>query len=408
MKLSIATNFDPNLVHQAAQYNVHEFYGKLPSDIIGGGRSTYMLAPIRKSQFSKHVSLVRKHNMGFNYLLNASCLDNIETTKNGQKQIRQLLDWISDIDCTAVTVSNPLLLRMIKRTYPKLKVRISVFAGVDHLRKAKYWEDQGCDVICLDSLTINRDFQALASLRKNITCDLELLVNNNCLQSCPLSPTHMNLLSHSSQKNHKEGGFVIDHCILECSKMKLNEPVNYIRSDWIRPEDLKHYENLGYNRFKIVERNLPTEVMIKRIKSYSERKFEGNLLDLIQPYGHTSKTGKQKFNAHQFLWKLFFLLRPLKVNVFKIDLIRKLAQKKGMLGADQESMPNVYIDNRKLDGFLDRFLHQNCRNLDCNTCQYCHNIAKNSVQLNEQFRKECLHLHQQIDDNLETGGFWKW
>lgn len=57
----------------------------------------------------------KKNNIGFNYLLNASCLDNIETTKSGQKKIRDLLDWISISEINSVTVSNILLFKIIKK-----------------------------------------------------------------------------------------------------------------------------------------------------------------------------------------------------------------------------------------------------------------------------------------------------
>ncbi len=167
MKFSVATNFDAKLVRALSAFPVAEMYGKLASDIVGGGRSSYMLAPINRFKFASHVKDVRKQGMGFNYLLNASCLDNIETTKDGQKKIRKLLDWVSEIECTAVTATNPLIIRTIKKCYPALRVRVSVFAGVDHIRKAKYWEDLGVDVICLDSLTVNREFETLKSIRKH-------------------------------------------------------------------------------------------------------------------------------------------------------------------------------------------------------------------------------------------------
>jgi len=285
-------------------------------------------------------------------------------------------------------------------------VRISVFAGVDHLRKAKYWEDLGVDVICLDSLTVNREFDTLKSLRKGLSCELELLANNNCLQSCPLSPTHMNLLCHSSQSHHQQKGFVIDHCILECSKMKLQSAVNYIRSDWIRPEDLHCYEEIGYHRFKLVERNLPTELMLKRVQAYSERKYQGNLLDLIQPYGQKQEgKSKPQYNAHSLLWKLSFLFRPFKVKLTELGLLKKLGEKRGML-TPLEGPPPVYIDNQRLDHFIDRFLKLSCRDIDCDSCQYCHQFAQKSVQINPEYQQECLSLHKEIDKKLEHGDFW--
>lgn len=406
MRLSVAANFDDELIAGLENYPVAELYGKLPSDLVGGGRSSYMLAPLSRRALMRHVALARKRGIGFNYLLNAACLDNMETTRRGQRGIRRLLDWISEIGVTAVTVSNPLLLRTIKAGYPHLKVRVSVFAGVDHLRKARYWEDIGADVICLDSLTVNREFRTLRLLRRSLSCDLELLVNNSCMQSCSLSQTHMNLLAHSSQSKHANGGFVIDHCILECSRLKMAEPVNFIRADWIRPEDLHHYEAIGIDRFKLVERNLPTSIMLNRVRAYSERRYDGNLIDLVQPFGHGgSERGRNEKGLREAWWTLSFMLRPFKVRLSKLRAIGKLVRRKGML-APLSGEPPVVIDNRRLDGFIDRFLRQGCRDLPCDECRYCHEYADRAVRVDPAYREDCLRLHDTIDKDLKSGALW--
>lgn len=398
---SVATNFCDDLILGLKDYPVKELYGKLNSDIIGGGRSSYLMTKVSKHKLTQHVQLAKKNNIGFNYLLNASCLDNLETTKFGQKKIRALLDWICESNITSVTVSNILLFKIIKKNYPSLKVRVSVFNGIDHLQKAKFWDELGADTICLDSLTINREFHTLKILKNNLKCNLELLVNNNCLQSCALSSCHMNLLAHSSQKHHQSGGFVIDHCALDCAKAKLKDEVNYLKSDWIRPEDIHFYEELGFTSFKIVERNLPTELMVKRVKAYSQRYFDGNLLDLIQPYGQQSKKQNFKEKIKDKL-KFLFLLNPFKVNLTKLTYLVELAKKRGMI-APCTGTPPIYIDNRSLDGFIDRFRATGCRNVNCLTCKHCDEFAKKSIRVDEKYRLECLNLHEKVDDLLTSG-----
>ncbi|MFN8370686.1 MAG: U32 family peptidase [Bacteriovoracaceae bacterium] len=399
MKLSVAYNFDLALIEEIKKFPVHEIYGKLQTDFIGGGRSSYLLSHVSRRNFREHVQFAKKNGISFNYLLNAACLDNQEITKNGQKEIYKLLDWISSIEVSAVTISNPLLLRIIKRHYPHLRTRVSVFTCVDHLRKAKYWEEEGADIICLDSLTVNREFKALKNIVDHLKCEVELLVNNNCLQACSLSPAHMNLLAHSSQKKHQNSGFVIDHCVLECSKRKLQDPVNYIRSDWIRPEDIVYYENLGINHFKLVERNLPTPVMVERVKAYTSRNYQGNFLNLIQPYGH-------KITPKKNIWSKFkFLFKPFKVNVFKLKILLDLAAARGMLTPLYDSP--VYIDNKKLDGFIQRFLHTGCRNINCSECKHCHRFAELAITIDPNYSKRCLDLHNRVDEALETRGSGK-
>lgn len=104
-----------------------------------------------------------------------------------------------------------------------------------------------------------------------MSCDLQLLVNNSCLQSCPYTSYQKVVVSHASQSRHPSGGFLVDYCYLKCSFLKLAEPVNYIRCDWVRPEDIPRYESLGYNTFKLTERDAPSKVILRRVKAYSEK-----------------------------------------------------------------------------------------------------------------------------------------
>jgi len=285
MRLSVATNFDPRLLEALEGYPVYEVFGKLPRDFVGGGRASYMLSPVSRRSLAEHVAQAHRRGIQFNYLLNAACLNNLEWTGRGQREIERLLAWLARIGVDSITVSLPHLLELIKRRYPQFRVKVGVFAGVDGVQKAKWWEDLGADGITLASLAVNRNFSLLAAIRRSVACELQLLVNTNCLQACPLASAHMVALSHASQAGHAAGGFLIDYCFLKCTQMKLREPVNYIRSDWIRPEDLHHYQALGYDRFKIAERNAPTEVMVRRVKAYTEGRYDGNLLDLVQGYG---------------------------------------------------------------------------------------------------------------------------
>lgn len=402
MKFSVATNFDNELIEQISQYPVEELYGKLSKDFIGGGRSSYMLAPIEKKQLEEHVKYARKHNIGFNYLLNASCMDNLETTKQGQKEIRKLLDWLTKIGVSSITVSTPFLLQTIKKSYPHFRVRISVFALVNNLRKAKYWEEMGADIIALDSHSVNRDFKTLKHLKENLFCELELLTNGNCLMDCMMGHVHPNVMAHSSQAKHKSGGFVVDHCFLYCQKKKTQDPSNYLKSDWIRPEDIHYYEELGYGHFKLVERNIRTEEMVKRVKAYYERSYEGNLLDLVQGFGFKKA---QNISANSKLKKLAFFFQPTKINLFKFNQIKKLCEKKGML-VPLPDVP-VYIDNKALEGFIKPFLQCSCRDLQCGLdCHHCHNFANKAVKINDEFRKECLDLHENIDNDIYSGALW--
>ena len=114
MRLSAATNFDDELLQELQGYPVVEVFGKLPRDFVGGGRASYMLAPVSRGRVKRHVAEARKRGIRFNYLLNPVCLGNREFRRWGQRRIAALLDWLGDIGVEAVTVSVPLLLEFVK------------------------------------------------------------------------------------------------------------------------------------------------------------------------------------------------------------------------------------------------------------------------------------------------------
>jgi collagenase-like PrtC family protease len=396
---SVATNFEPDLLPALVGLPVAELFGKLPSDSIGGGRASFMLARTRERQLKAHVADAARRGIGFNYLINPACLDNREFTRKGIRDIERTLEFAEAAGCTAVTISLPSLLPLIKNTHPRLKVRVGVYARVDSVSKARYWEELGADCITLESLSVNRDFRLLESIRKAVGLNLQLIVNANCRLFCPLSGQHMVNLSHASQAGHRSRGFMVDWCALRCSWDKMRDPANYLRSEFIRPEDLRIYQDLGYSSFKILERGAPTGVLAKRVRAYSEGRFDGNLLDLIQPYGYKRKTvgGTLDF--------LRYFFRPGQVRMDKLLRVKRLAEMRGMLkGLGGEP---VYIDNRALAGYIEGFKNIDCRRADCADCGHCADFASKAVRVDKAYRGEILKLYDEAFSDMDSGALWR-
>lgn len=395
MKLSVATNFDDRFIEMIKDYPIFEVFGKLPADLIGGGRASIMLGPVSTKRLRRHIEKAHRHGLEFNYLLNASCLDNMELTRGGRRKIYGFLKWLRELEVDAVTVAVPLLLEFVKEHFPALKVRVSLFAEADHVLNVKYWADMGADSITLNSPFVNREFTTLAEIRRVVSCDLQLLVNNSCLQSCPYTAYHKVLLAHASQSGHRSGGFFIDYCYLKCSFLKLLHPVNFVRSDWIRPEDISRYESLGYTTFKLTERQAPTDALFARVKAYSERRYDGNLLDIVQPFAYPKQDQEGILaKLRRLLWIGKYLFRPWDIRWSHLKRIQELIKKRGMLHPLEGTSP-VAVDNRALDGFLESHPGA-CRNRDCEQCRYCHRWADLAVRLDPQYQKECLELYQSI------------
>jgi collagenase-like PrtC family protease len=405
MKLSVACNFDDALLEGLKPYPVYEVYGKLTSDYFGGGRPSFYLPEVDRPALERYVRLTHQHGISFNYLLNASAMGNTEFTREGQREMEAMLAWLDDIGVDSVTVANVYFLRLVKQRQPRLRVRVSSHRFTDTPRKVRFWVAEGADYIVVSEVNIHREFAVLAAMQEAAQgVELQLIVNNWCRQDCAIAGQHAVGLSAASQQHGR--GFPLDYCSLLCNQLRVREPVNYLRANWIRPEDLHLYEALGYHNFKIVERNTPTQVLVERAAAYTGRRYDGNLLDLVQNYAYPiEKIGPRGEDAWSTRRLLKYFVKPQAVNLLKFMKVLEFGQAAGVLYPRRGPNP-VTIDNRALDGFIDRFTHQGCQATDCERCRYCHEWAARVVKIDPDWRQKMEAIYADLLKEIDGGEFW--
>jgi len=272
----------------------------------------------------------------------------------------------------------------VRKRFPRLKVKVSTTARVNTVRKALQYEDMGVEEIIIDE-HINREFKTLEAIRKAVRCNLELIVNNICLWQCPYNYEHVNHDGHASREGEEE-----DYCYLQypgylCLYRKLTDPVELLKSPWIRPEDIPHYEAIGYEHFKITERFKKTSLLLEHVKAYENRRFDGNLLDLF------TLPRKGAFTPVH----LEYFIKPEHVNIMKISELEKVF--------DLEVRELIQMDNRKLDGFIEFFKKNDCNQTTCSDCQYCERFFKKVAVVNEEGVKKASRRVRDFSDKLLTG-----
>jgi len=405
MKFSVACNFDEALLEGLAPYPVYEVYGKLTSDYFGGGRPSFYLPDVDRAGLVRFVDRCHARGIGFNYLLNASAMGNTEFTREGQRQMEEMLDWLDGTGVDSVTVANVFFLRLVKRRHPRLRVRVSSHRFTDNARKVRFWVDNGADYIVVSEVNIHREFKVLEAMRKAAgDTELQLIVNNWCRQDCAIAGNHAVTLSAASQANSR--GFPLDYCSLVCNDLRLRHPVNYVRANWIRPEDLHFYEDLGYHNFKIVERNTPTRILLDRVKAYAERRYDGNLLDLVQNYAYPEdKFGDKAKDAYSYRRLIKYFAKPSQVNLVKFAKVIDFGRTASVLYPLRGPNP-VHIDNRALDGFMERFRTEGCQDRDCETCRYCHAWADKAVRVDPEWKERMSGIYADLLGEIDSGSFW--
>lgn len=353
MDLSVSTNWDFELLNKISGYPVYEFLGSMAKTPVGGGRPAIALPAPEFDEAAEYIKEVHQHGIKFNYLLNAQCTGNTEYDKTMHHNILKHVEWLCKIGVDSVTVTIPYLIQIIKKQFPGLKVKVSVIASVNSIQKAKYYEEMGVDEINLDYMS-NRDFVFLNEIKKAVQSQFILLVNDLCLYQCPYRFYHYNTISHASQDWCHMNIFYIDYCMINCTLQFLHDPEKLIMARWIRPEDLPVYEELGFTRFKISGRNMSTSWLLRAIKAYAQKQYKGNLFDILAAAALKKEPDK---NAY------------------------------------------CYIDNTKLDGFLEFFKKQDCIN-KCWNCHYCGNIAEKAVRYNKSKAEYITKNYEDIKNNM--------
>ncbi len=405
MKLSVACNFDDALIDGLAGYPVYELYGKLNSDPFGGGRPSFYLPEVDRKRLVDTVRRTHAAGIEFNYLLNSSAMDNIEYTRAGQRAMDELLEWLDEIRIDSITVANIYLLHLIKRRHPRIKVRISSHRFTDNPRKVRFWVEHGADCIVVSEVNIHREFKVLEALQQAAgDVELSLIVNNWCRQDCAIAGNHAVSLSSGSRTGSK--GFPLDYCSLRCNSIRLDAPVNFIRANWIRPEDLPRYEEMGFHNFKIVERSTPTAVLLNRVHAYANRRYDGNLLDLVQNFAYPESAYEGEEKKRYPLRRLAkHFGQPRAYNLLKLPLLMRYGRTASVLQPLKGTNP-IQIDNRALDGFLDRFDKKGCQDLDCEDC-LCHKWADKSVTIDPTWEREMRDVFAELLEEIDSGGLWE-
>lgn len=353
MDFSVSTNWDFELIQKISEYPVYELLGSMAKTPAGCGRPAISLPAPASHEVAEYIKEVHHHGMKFNYLLNTSCTGNGEYDQTKHRNILKHIEWLREIGVDSVTVTIPYLIQIIKKQFPGLKVKVSIIASVNNMQKVKYFEEMGVDEINIDYMS-NRDFVFLKELTKVVHSKVVLLTNDICLYQCPYRSYHYNSMSHASQDWCEFNIFNIDYCIVNCTLQFLNDPKKLIMARWIRPEDLSVYEESGFTRFKISGRVMSTSWLLRAVKAYAQRQYKGNLFDILSGAGLKKEPDKDVY---------------------------------------------CYIDNTKLDGFLEFFKTQNCKN-KCWNCNYCGQIAEKAVRYNKKTAEYMKKHYEDISNNM--------
>jgi len=266
-----------------------------------------------------YVDYARNKDIKFNYTMNATCMGNKEFTEKGISELYRFLCSLQAIGISDLTVALPSVMELVKMTGLNFKIKTSVLGGITNVSKAMSYKSLGADKIVIDE-SINRQFHVIRNICNAFGPAVEIIVNVVCYKNCIYRPFHYNQMSHDISSECKGMTYYSHRCLLK----RMESAANIMRLNWIRPEDIKYYNEIGIQYFKIQGRQAAVKGDIFRtVESYMREEYDGNLLELLDAFLPTSS-----FHPH--------------------------------------------IPNKKLDNFIQPFIENDnfCSN-DCHGCQYC-------------------------------------
>ncbi len=130
---------------------------------------------------------------------------------------------------------------------------------------------------------LNRDLDRLASVARqcrNRWPDMKIgvLANEGCLHHCPYKLSHDAYISLANLQG-RDHTFTLNH-ELGCLRILGDQPHRILQSPFIRPEDLELYL-CHVDTVKLCGRTLGTSFLTRLLTAYLGRRYDGNLLDLL-------------------------------------------------------------------------------------------------------------------------------
>jgi len=354
MQIVLASNFDDRLVTATADLPVSTFFGGFPVQLTGAGRPPQILPPVDRNRFRTHLEVVHRYSRAFFATLNSNDLGLKEYGPGYVDRFLREIGELIDLGVDGFVIALPALIEAVRTEWPDIPIAVSTFARVRTVTQAEYFLGLGARTIILEEA--NRDFRLIRGLVR-LGAEVEILVNQSCLPSCPYRGHHLNTSSLASQPGAPCPEF--EYPILECGLEYVRDPAKLISGIFVRPEDLAVYEEAGVTRFKVSGRNRSTDWLVRSARAYAARSYSGDLADILS---------------------LVQVKGPL--SALRRAAARHDGAEARTLGQAFASLGELSIDNQAFPpDFLRHIAGVDCDHTTCEACGYCRGVAQKVLRV---------------------------
>lgn len=326
--------------------SINEIYGSTDEHSYLVARPKFRLPDICRNDFENYVKKAMNLGVSYNYTLNSNFIGSKVEIQKKEKDIKQYIKYLCDIGVSTITISLPILAEFIRDVDKNIGIEISTIAHIDTLTQIKMWKEKYNISKACGNVMKNREVKFLtnaAAFCSENDIVLTLIANEFCgngIDENFYPATHCIYRDHCYQLHsvdysYEESSLLNGYPMSRCMESR-NSNITWLKMYYIRPEDMELYNSININHFKITGRTGSIEYMAKVLRAYVQKNWQGNLLGL---WKHLETIGKSD---------------------------------------DVNYNPKKFIDNKRLDGFLEFWFNNTdhiCAYEVCGvTCSYCNDF----------------------------------
>ncbi len=263
----------------ATDGKISEIYLSVENSRWGSGRN--YVYEVDFQDISCQVGYARNFGVDISLAFNTVCFGLSKFSKEFLNDFLTLLEKAQEAGIRNIILSDPYLMEITKREAPSLRIIVSVFSEVDSELRLRFYNELGVHRIIIPH-ELNRNLEKLKRFVEISSCDLEVILNLGCSHYCARGDAHSMFTGHYTGNMRKR--VIGDYYTSYCNRFKLNYPWKFLSQDWIRPENIYRYEEIGIKYFKVAGRATSTQWIIRTAKAYLKRSYEGNIFELISSY----------------------------------------------------------------------------------------------------------------------------
>jgi len=228
-------------------------------------------------------------------------------------------------------------------------------------------------------------------------CDLELIANHVCLLNCPLQ-TYLRMVSPTLPTDTDNALHRL--LLLRCSRTRLTDPSQFINRPGSGRRTSPPMKRWGTRTSSCSNGEFRRRNCCGASKAYSERRFDGNLAELLLSYGFRQPVRKDPSGAWRHFWK------PRQVNPRRLKSLLGPGRLQGWLSP----LPSVRFrveGAEDPENFLDVFGNGDCASLDLPGLRLCERDCRAGRSIAARYRTQVWEIRGKWNENhVQTGKLW--